>query len=259
MNLLATLFDAGLLQAQAERMGWVLVHSLWQITLLAGAGAMVMRLLRNRSAATRYIAGCVTLLTMLGLSMGTYILLPPGAAPTTIARVERAQAVAMPPLESPAAESNLVEADLPAVEPDVVPLASAAREPDAAPATGGSLLADLLSALRPYLPWATAVWLAGVLLLSLRPIWGWLHVRRLQRHGLSPLSDALARAGERLTQRLGVNRAVRFAQSALVEVPAVVGYLRPLVLLPASAISGLSISEIEMILAHELAHVRRHD
>ena len=43
------------------------------------------------------------------------------------------------------------------------------------------------------------------------------------------------------------------------EVPAVVGYLRPLVLLPASAILGLSTSEIEMVLAHELAHVRRYD
>ncbi len=84
-------------------------------------------------------------------------------------------------------------------------------------------------------------------------------MRRLQRHGLLPLSDKLRHVGERLTHRLGVKQAVRFAQSALVEVPAVVGYLRPMVLLPASAITGLSAAEIELILAHELAHVRRHD
>jgi S1-C subfamily serine protease len=165
----------------------------------------------------------------------------------------------MRPLESPAAEGNPVEADSLAVDRHVVPLNPSAHASDAAPATGGRLLADLLSALRPYLPWATAAWLAGVMLLSLRPFWGWLHVRRLKRHGLSPLSETLDRAGESLMQRLGVSRAVRFAQSTLVEVPAVVGYLRPLVLLPASAILGLSTSEIEMVLAHELAHVRRHD
>ena len=49
---------------------------------------------------------------------------------------------------------------------------------------------------------------------------------------------------ERLVQRLGAGRAVRFAQSAVVEAPTVVGYLRPLVLLPASAVTGLSSSEI---------------
>ena len=58
---------------------------------------------------------------------------------------------------------------------------------------------------------------------------------------------------------LGVNRAVRFAESILVEVPTVIGFLRPIVLLPASAVSGLTTQELEFVLAHELAHVRRHD
>ena len=103
------------------------------------------------------------------------------------------------------------------------------------------------------------LWLLGVCVLSLRPILGWLHIRRLQRHGLSPLSDSMRREAGRLARRLGVTRAVQFVQSTLVEVPTVVGSLRPFVLLPASAVSGLSVAEIEMILAHELAHIRRHD
>ena len=107
--------------------------------------------------------------------------------------------------------------------------------------------------------WAPAVWLAGVLFLSLRPLLGWWHVHRLRLRGLSPLPEAVLEAGRRVTQRLHVNRAVEVFQSALVEVPTVIGGFRPMVLLPASALTGLSVAEIELILAHELAHVKRHD
>jgi TonB family protein len=48
-------------------------------------------------------------------------------------------------------------------------------------------------------------------------------------------------------------------KSALVEVPTVIGWLRPVVLVPVSCFTGLSSAQIEAILSHELAHIRRHD
>ena len=48
-------------------------------------------------------------------------------------------------------------------------------------------------------------------------------------------------------------------QSALVEVPTVVGWLRPLILLPATVLTGLSAGQLHALLAHELAHIRRRD
>jgi Zn-dependent protease with chaperone function len=59
--------------------------------------------------------------------------------------------------------------------------------------------------------------------------------------------------------RLGVTRPVRVLQSAIVQVPAVIGWLRPVVLLPASALTGLTPLQLDALLAHELAHVRRCD
>ena len=59
--------------------------------------------------------------------------------------------------------------------------------------------------------------------------------------------------------RLGIGRAIRVFESAAVSVPAVIGWMRPIVLLPVSALSGLTPTQIEGILAHELAHIRRHD
>ena len=68
--------------------------------------------------------------------------------------------------------------------------------------------------------------------------------------------EAIAR---RLGAALGVRHVVRVLESAAVDVPSVVGLARPAILIPASALTGLSPAQLEMILAHELAHIRRHD
>ncbi|MBC7819984.1 MAG: M48 family metalloprotease, partial [Planctomycetaceae bacterium] len=61
------------------------------------------------------------------------------------------------------------------------------------------------------------------------------------------------------SRRMRLTRVVRIAESTLVRVPMVVGYLQPMILLPASVLTGLSPTQLEALLAHELAHVRRHD
>jgi beta-lactamase regulating signal transducer with metallopeptidase domain len=250
---------AAFLQGEwAERAGWTLLNSLWQIAAVAAAYAITGFLLRNRSADCRYVLGCVAILAMLGLPVGTYVLqphdLPPAAelASSPNTPPEPAIISASPSFPVRHGDPSLAEA----VPAETTIAKTITLE---APVAAQPVTTDLLSELRRFLPWITAAWLTGVLLLSLRPLWGWFHVRRLMRRGLSPLSDALRHAAQRVKRRLRVNRAVRFAQSALVEVPTVVGCLRPMILLPASAISGLSTAQIELILAHELAHVRRHD
>jgi hypothetical protein len=62
-----------------------------------------------------------------------------------------------------------------------------------------------------------------------------------------------------LARRFGIDRSVQVFESTLVRVPTVVGYLRPVILLPASVITGLAPAYLDAVLAHELAHVRRHD
>src|SRR5207237_4946041 len=59
--------------------------------------------------------------------------------------------------------------------------------------------------------------------------------------------------------RLGLPAAAHVVESALVDVPTVVGWLRPAILLPIAALASLSPEQVEAILAHELAHIRRHD
>src|SRR5262249_7143767 len=111
----------------------------------------------------------------------------------------------------------------------------------------------------PMLPAIVAAWLAGVGLFSMRLLGGWLQARRLVRDHTRPPGEAWSARVDRLKQRLGVRRAVALLESAWVEVPMVVGWLRPAVLVPVAALAGLSAAELEAILAHELAHIRRHD
>jgi beta-lactamase regulating signal transducer with metallopeptidase domain len=77
--------------------------------------------------------------------------------------------------------------------------------------------------------------------------------------GVREASAEWQRVAEHLSESLGLRRAVRLLESAAVEVPSVLGSLRPVILLPASTLTGLTPEQIEMVLAHELAHIRRHD
>ena len=118
---------------------------------------------------------------------------------------------------------------------------------------------QLRAVLRPWLAWIVAGWSLGVAMCSLRPLLGWYTLRRLRRVGVSPASDEVLATLRRVSARLGLRRAVRVVQSTLARVPIVVGYLRPVVLLPVSLVTSIPTAQLEAILAHELAHVRRHD
>jgi len=147
-----------------------------------------------------------------------------------------------------------------------LPLATGLRLQDPAPWLLGPespaaavVAARVHTTIEPTLPWIVLVWLGGVLVLSLRLASGWLAARRLGRTTTHPVSEACRQALARLATRLRVSRPVRVLESAAVQVPAVVGWLRPVILLPASALTGLTPQQLDVLLAHELAHVRRYD
>ncbi|HEX8921671.1 MAG TPA: M56 family metallopeptidase, partial [Pyrinomonadaceae bacterium] len=109
------------------------------------------------------------------------------------------------------------------------------------------------------LPWLVIVWLAGALILSLRFLGGWTSAQRLKRRLTTPGTRDWQETIVRLSMRLRLSRTVRLCESALVEVPTVIGWLRPVILVPMSIWTGLGAQQVEALLAHELAHIRRHD
>ena len=111
----------------------------------------------------------------------------------------------------------------------------------------------------PWLPWLTVAWLCGVLFLSLRLAGGLFYTQRLTRNRTRPIGTEWQEKLRRLCQQLQVRQTVLLLESARIQVPTVIGWLRPVILLPASALTGLTTLQLEAILAHELAHIRRHD
>ena len=112
-------------------------------------------------------------------------------------------------------------------------------------------------------PVVAAFWLIGAMFFSLRPVIGMWHVQRLRRCAAkakpNQLSVSLQRRAGELATRLRLARAVTVVQLAMVRVPTAIGFMRPMVLMPASAITGLSPRELDAILLHELAHLKRWD
>jgi uncharacterized protein (TIGR03435 family) len=219
--------------------GWSLLHFLWQGAAIAAIAGTTLWLLRDRSPQTRYAVACVALFAML-------------AAPLiTAAALSRSMAVpgGYTPLLVPA-PAGLGDNPVPDAR-SILVNRSMARTLSSA---------DLVpSGPRDWLPVVVLVWIVGVGVLLLRLLGGWWHIHRLHRASRKAAPSAWTDTAARIAARLGLSHTVLVVDSSLVDTPAVIGWVRPIVLLPIAAFAGLSLSQIEAILAHELAHIRRHD
>jgi len=102
------------------------------------------------------------------------------------------------------------------------------------------------------------LWLAGVAVLSLRLLVRWWAVWRLGK-GLRPAEPQWQEVLGSLCRHLAASRPIRLMVSTAAQVPMVIGWLRPAVVMPASAFTGLTPEQLTALLAHELAHIRRYD
>ncbi|HYK02619.1 MAG TPA: M56 family metallopeptidase [Thermoanaerobaculia bacterium] len=218
----------------AQAIGWALLHLVWQATIVAGILAAVLALLPRESANARYAAACSALAFVFAMFVTTAI---------------RAYDPAAAPVQTSAFEGSTVNVPLTKI-PAVIVATAAASWRDRA--------MDAVSTARQSLPTVVACWFLGVFFLSARLLVSWFRVRALT-HGAVEAGSEWQSIAARLSDALGLRRAVRLLESAAVEVPSVLGTLRPVILLPASTLVGLTPAQLEMVLAHELAHIRRHD
>ncbi len=107
--------------------------------------------------------------------------------------------------------------------------------------------------------WLVAVWLTGVAALSLRAVGGWCLAETWRRVDTLALPAEVQRRCSELQRRLACSPAVRFLQSRRIRTPMVVGWFKPVVLLPVSAVSGLPVQQLDALIVHELAHIMRLD
>ncbi len=200
-------------------LGWTLIHALWQCAAVAASAWMGFRILRNRGAQARYLLGCLALGLMLALPVATLFGFWQG------------------------------------------PSAGAAGSPSAGPAVLILRSSESLetTGLRPWLPWVIAAWTAGVCVMTLRLAGGWFWIQRLRWVQTEPAEPVWQARLTSLARQLGIRRSLRLLKSGAVEVPMVLGWLRPVILVPVAIFTAMEPRALEAILAHELAHIRRHD
>jgi HEAT repeat protein/beta-lactamase regulating signal transducer with metallopeptidase domain len=231
-------------------LGWTLVHFLWQGALVAAALGLAFALTRRAAPTTRYALGLAALGVMLVLPFGTALRL---TQQSSTAGGEHAP--------------SIVTLGVPDNEPDVAPPDPRTGRGDAVPTSRtGSIAAAVFGTpeqahelLQRWIPWIVGLWLVGVVGLSARLLGGLAHVRRLAQSVSEPVPDACRRIVEALIDRLGITRGVRIVVTHGVSIPGVVGWVRPVLLLPVSVVTGFTTEQLEVLIAHELAHIRRHD
>jgi len=228
-------------------LGWALVHFLWQGGALALLLLVGLAVTRRAAAPIRYTLSLLTLAAMLVLPLATGIALydPPGSAGSPVVS-ERSPARTLSPASSPSPSSS-ASPSTNGADVAYTPLVTVDR------------VATLRQLLTPVLPWLVIVWVLGVVALSVRLAHGWISARRLRTTGTRSTAESLHQLLARLAARMRVSRPVLVLESLIVEVPAVIGWLRPVILVPTSALTGLTPQQLEVLLAHELAHVRRYD
>ena len=226
--------DHLLAPAVLRALGWTLLHSLWQGTGLGLGVALLLGGLRQQAAVVRYRVAAVALATLVGLAGATF-----------------AHYYQQAPVPLATAGAHFVS------QPTYTALVMRQHAAQALPGWRG-LLHSTSAYLEQHLAVGVALWLLGFTLMLGRLLLALRYVRRL-RHRVSPVPEAWQQALARLVARAGLARPVALRASALVPSPLVIGYLKPVILLPLSVASGLRPAELEMILAHELAHILRRD
>jgi beta-lactamase regulating signal transducer with metallopeptidase domain len=208
-------------------MGWALVHFLWEGLALAALLSVAMAWCRT--ARGRYALAVGTLALMVAGPVATYFVVRQlqAAAPSAAMATARLQSAAQKTVRG---LSDTMTAPIP-------------RQPVSPDA----------------LLWFVEAWMAGVLILSLRNVGGLVLVEQMRRRESKPVSAALLQKCAELQRKLRLDRAVRYCECLRLEAPAVIGWFRPVVLLPVTALTGLSEEQIAAVIAHELAHIKRLD
>src|SRR5262245_42861660 len=204
---------AGLIEnPTAVALAWSLVHFLWQGAAIALVTVAIMRLGRL-SAAARYTTGILALAAMLIAPIATFLISIAGST-----------------------------------SPVVTTSSSGAVADVAGIAVSAPTTSTLTTPALPIASLVLIVWASGVLVLSMRLFGGWIVARRIVKRSLQPVSDEIQVLARRVAARLALDQVVNVFESSVVSVPVMIGWLRPVVLLPAAALSGLSMAQVEALI-----------
>lgn len=226
-------------------LGWTLIHALWQGAFFAILLAVVLVLVHRYSSQARYFIATIALGLFAASTIVSFNLM---YNPSQI--VLDQEVISM--------DESSFDSKSPEKQNDLI----AAR-----PTKGKKELlspqSDLIQQAQVYfnqhLPLIVTLWMLGVVVLLLRFLGSLAYIQRLKSYRTELLPSAWLEKGEQLKQQLNIRKKVAFLASYKVLTPLAIGIFRPAILMPARLLTGLNNQQIEAILLHELAHIKRND
>ena len=204
-------------------LAWTLLHSVWQVTLVAIILILVLRLMRHRSAQLRYLVSLGALAQTVLLALITFSIYYFKSTATNEVVLSPAMMVS---------EFGHV-------------------------ATANKL--DIISHwLSIYTPHIVGVWILGSILSLLKLVVGYAYVSHLAHVAHEEVKSVIHKVNK-LRKKFDITRKVGVRCSAAIQTPMVSGIIKPLILFPIGMVNHLTPEELEAVLSHELAHIVRHD
>lgn len=233
MNILSELLNDSIIKA----LGWNIFNILWQGFIIAIILSLVLRIFKGKSSQLRYLISMISLLLIMGFSIFNFFNNYDKNISNTISYIDNNQAN----------ESNLLLVDFNDIKINESSIELI------------TLFKDQLTSVDKYFPLIVNVWILGVFIFILKFIFSFFYTNRLRKINTQSISEEWLDKFLKLQEQLRINRTVNYIESHLVKIPLVLGYLKPVVVIPVELLSGMPLNQIEAIIAHELAHIRRND
>lgn len=212
--------------AWSQALGWTLIHSLWQSAIVFLIVFCLFRFIGNKQSAIRYVVALIALAAICIISTATFLYLK---SELDVTAHTHGGVVYQFNAYQYAVNEKLKTTDT-----------------------------DISAIVQSNMPLLIVVWLSGAIIFSLRMAGGWWYTSTLRSES-SPLDSGWTNKLNALAYTFGVKQWVEIASSVSIHSPVVFGYFKPIILVPASMLTGLTPEQIETIFLHELAHIKRND
>jgi beta-lactamase regulating signal transducer with metallopeptidase domain len=235
-----------------ENLGLTLVHSLWQIFLVAFVLFTLLRITKKCSANFRYLISVFALVVSFVLPVITFVYYADNHSTNLFLKENHKPNYA-----------EEINKDFRRAEN----FPAAAKTETQNPGGNGKNIYVSIETLRNFfkdnlpaaLPFLVALWFLGILIFSFRLAGGVWQLYRYKTREISAPNDEWQERFLYLCERLKIKQKVNLLQSFSIETPVVIGWLKPIILVPASIFLQISPKELETIITHELIHIRRCD
>ncbi|MFT4534284.1 MAG: bla regulator protein BlaR1, partial [Saprospiraceae bacterium] len=206
-------------------LGWTIIHSLWQVSLLALIMSGIHKIYRHKPSEFKYNVSLSSILLSLLFSVVTFIIYYLDVSSTAAAET----------------------------------IVSTTFSNTAINKSSTSILENINNAFTNNLHHISTIWIVGIMLFSLNFVLSFGYIKYIKSTATEILDPTIQKLLANTKISIGIKKTVLFVESTKINVPMVLGHVKPIILFPIGMINMLAIEETEAIIAHELFHIKRND